>query len=274
MARAWILASCSWTGKAAGGSSSSIGGSANWEPGACRECTTGSDMPDRRARARDRRGRHADGAASRSRPSRGTGIGGWARRSAGPGRIGRTSGSSQSPDATRAEATPTAGGGSDRPAEAAARRRIAEPAADLLERPADQDLVAERQAEQARRPPGSGPSPRAPNCRSRKTAARARHILRCRPAGSARASGPACGRPRRRRPAPSRTRSPRPARSGTAPAADQEQVDDEQGRRDQPARPADRREHRVCRASRPRVRTGWSAGCWAARRQPGGSAGS
>ena len=100
MARAWILASCSWIGKAAGGSSRSSGGSGKAEPGGAGSANRGGiGMPGRPARAGDRRRRQSRGAIVPAEPMhrdrrmdpRLRGLAGSA----------RTRGSSQSPDATR-----------------------------------------------------------------------------------------------------------------------------------------------------------------------------
>ena len=182
----------------------------------------------------------------------------------GPVASARTSGSSQSPDATRTSSPDAAGEPAppDRPRPSRALSQRGPPA------PARRSGRRGRApARRGRRPPGSGSARRCRNGRSRKTATQgAQRIPRCRPEGSAGASAPACGRSRRRPGRPSRTRSTDSTRSGTARRADQQQVDDQQRRRQQPARPADRREQRVGQRGAHRAARVGRVGDWPARR--------
>ena len=175
-----------------------------------------------------------------------------------------SSGSSQSPEATRTSAAraPTA---SRAPAGTGAAEPGAEPVAGLLHRPADQDFVAERQPEQA----GGGQDQDQPGVAEVTARGRPRPAPRISPAADRGA------RPERRRQLVDGRgghdhdhrepdRRARPVRQG--PASRQQQIDHQQRRRQQPARPADRREHRVGqRGARP-GRKDWSGSHWPARR--------
>ena len=150
MARAWILASCSWIGNGGGGSSSSSGGS--WKPppagpggDAGRSAGVGEPPAVGPAIAgvapRPRRSAAAATTGDRRLDARHRG-----RRAGRRSGIGPVAGSASDQTSARRRAWPAAVAGAPPPS----RRRI-QPR-DLLDRPDEEDVVAERQAEE----PGRG----------------------------------------------------------------------------------------------------------------------